>query len=50
MTLPIVALVSNSTREGRRLPRWVVVLLVLLGLGIGFVAFWALVGGIGSAA
>lgn len=50
MTLPIVALVSNSTRVDRRLPRWVVVLLVLMGLGVGFIAFWALLGGIGSAA
>jgi hypothetical protein len=50
VTLPLIALVSNSTRVGRRLPRWVVVLLVLMGLGVGFVAFWALVGGIGSAA
>jgi hypothetical protein len=50
MTLPLIALVSNSTRVGRKLPRWVVALLVLMGIGVGFVAFWALVGGIGSAA
>jgi hypothetical protein len=50
MTLPIVALVSNSTRVGRRMPRWVVALLVLMGIGVGLIGFWAVVGGIGSAA
>jgi hypothetical protein len=32
--LPLVALVSNSTRVGARLPRWVTVILVLIGLAI----------------
>jgi hypothetical protein len=50
MALPLIALVSNSTRVGRKLPRWAVAILVLVGVGVGFVAFWALVGGIGSAA
>jgi hypothetical protein len=50
MTLPLIALVSNSTRVGRKLPRWVVALLVLMAIGVGFVAFWTLVGGIESAA
>jgi hypothetical protein len=48
MTLPLIALVSNSTRVGRKLPRWVVVLLVLMGLGVGFVGLQALAGGIGA--
>jgi hypothetical protein len=49
MILPLIALVSNSTRVGRKLPRWVVALLVLMAVGAGFVGFWILVGGIGSA-
>jgi hypothetical protein len=31
MTLPVVALVSNSTRVGRSLPRWLVIVLGLVG-------------------
>ena len=46
MTLPLIALVSNSTRVGRKLPRWVVGILVLAGLGIGFFGLQALIGGI----
>jgi hypothetical protein len=46
MTLPFIALVSNSTRVGRKLPRWVVVLLVLAGIGVGFFGLQALIGGI----
>ncbi|MGI9645587.1 MAG: hypothetical protein ACR2O6_09795 [Ilumatobacteraceae bacterium] len=42
--LPVVALVSNSTRLGRPLPRWLVVLLVIAGAGIGFVLANALIG------
>ena len=34
MTLPVIALVSNSTRVGRKLPRWVTAILVLMGLGV----------------
>ncbi len=49
MVLPLIALVSNSTRVGRKLPRWVVVILVLAGLGVGVLGLQALVGGIGSA-
>ena len=48
MTLPLIALVSNSTRVGRKLPRWVVVLLVLAGIGVGLLGFQALIGGIAS--
>lgn len=35
MALPMVALVSNSTRVGKALPRWVLILLALVGLGLG---------------
>ena len=42
--LPVVALVSNSTRLGRPLPKWLVVLLVLAGVGVGFVLVNALIG------
>ena len=48
MTLPLIALVSNSTRVGRKLPRWVVVLLVLAGIGVGLLGFQALIGAIAS--
>jgi len=34
MALPVVALVSNSTRVGRALPRWLVVVIVIVGLGV----------------
>ena len=46
MVLPLVALVSNSTRVGRQLPRWVVVLLVVVGIGVGLLGVQALIGGI----
>lgn len=46
IVLPVVALVSNSTRVGRPLPKWLVVLLVLAGVGVGFVLVNALVGGL----
>lgn len=42
--LPVVALVSNSTRLGRPLPKWIVVVLVLAGLGVGFLLVNALIG------
>jgi len=44
MTLPIVALVSNSTRVGRALPRWLTVVLVLVGGVLALVSLWAIVG------
>ncbi|HUS42318.1 MAG TPA: hypothetical protein VMY16_06600 [Ilumatobacteraceae bacterium] len=50
MALPLIALVSNSTRVGRKLPRWVVAILVLVGLGVGFFGLQALIGGIASSA
>ena len=44
MTLPVVALVSNSTRRGRPLPRWLAVILVV-GLGlVGLLALWSTAG------
>lgn len=43
IVLPVVALVSNSTRVGRPLPRWLVVLLVLAGVGAGFILVNALI-------
>jgi hypothetical protein len=48
MTLPLIALVSNSTRVGRKLPRWVVALLVLAGIGVGLLGFQALIGAIAN--
>ncbi len=44
MTLPLVALVSNSTRVGRALPRWLVVGVTLAALPLGLVVLWAIVG------
>lgn len=44
MVLPVVALVSNSTRVGRALPRWLVILLVLGGGVLGLFALWLTVG------
>jgi hypothetical protein len=35
MVLPVVALVSNSTRVGRALPKWLAVVLVLVGIVVG---------------
>jgi hypothetical protein len=35
MVLPVVALVSNSTRVGRALPKWLVVILVLVAIVVG---------------
>jgi hypothetical protein len=44
MTLPIVALVSNSTRVDRRLPRWLTVALVVVGGLLALVSLWMIVG------
>lgn len=44
MVLPVVALVSNSTRVGRALPRWLVILLALAGVVLAMQGFLALVG------
>lgn len=48
MVLPVVALVSNSTRAGRALPRWIVTLLVIAGIGIGFQLLMLLAIGAGA--
>jgi hypothetical protein len=44
MVLPVVALISNSTRVGRALPRWLNVVLVISGVLFGLFALWATVG------
>jgi len=44
VVLPIVALISNSTRVGRALPRWLVILLVLATVPIALQALLALIG------
>ncbi len=44
MALPVVALVSNSTRVGRALPRWLVVIMAVVGLGVGFQVMMAMLG------
>ena len=46
MTLPLVALISNSTRVGRALPRWLVIVLVLIGIPLGLITLWSLLGSI----
>jgi hypothetical protein len=46
VVLPAVALVSNSTRVGRALPRWFVVLLAVAGVGVGFALVNGLMGGL----
>ncbi|HSP28462.1 MAG TPA: hypothetical protein VLN74_07930 [Ilumatobacteraceae bacterium] len=44
MTLPVVALIANSTRRGRPLPRWLGVVLVI-GAGLaGLLALWSIAG------
>lgn len=42
--LPVVALVSNSTRLGRPLPKWLVVVLAVAGVVVGFLLVNALIG------
>ena len=42
--LPVVALVSNSTRLGRPLPKWLAVVLAVAGLAVGFVLVIVLIG------
>ena len=44
MSLPAVALIANSTRRGRPLPRWLAVVLVI-GAGMaGLLALWSIAG------
>lgn len=49
MALPLMALISNSTRVGRSLPRWVVGLLVLIGIAVGSAAVLIFTVGVGAA-
>jgi hypothetical protein len=44
VVLPVVALVSNSTRVGKALPRWLVILLVIASVPIALQTLLALVG------
>lgn len=44
MVLPVVALISNSTRTGRTLPRWLVTGLIVISIPIGFVVFMMTIG------
>lgn len=44
MVLPVVALISNSTRTGRRLPRWMVTALVVVSIPAGFVLLMVMFG------
>ena len=48
MSLPLMALISNSTRAGRPLPRWVVGLLALIGVAVGVAAVLIFTVGVGS--
>ncbi len=47
-SLPLVALVANSTRTGWSLPRWVVGLLAVLGAEVGFGLFVLITGLVGA--
>ena len=44
IVLPVVALVSNSTRAGRALPRWLVIVLAFVGIGLGLQVLMSLLG------
>ena len=44
MTLPVVALIANSTRGGRPLPRWLAVVLVIGAGSAGLLAVWSIAG------
>ena len=44
MVLPVVALVSNSTRAGRKLPRWLVTALIVVAVPVGFILLLNVVG------
>lgn len=44
MAIPMVALVDNATRAGRALPRWIVVVLAVVGAGIGLFVVPNLIG------
>ena len=44
MALPAVAMISNSTRVGRSLPRWLVVMLALIAIPVGLFAVQLVIG------
>ncbi len=46
VALPVVALISNSTRVGRPLPRWLVIVLILLAVTLGPPMLMMMIGGI----
>ena len=48
VALPLVALVFNSTRAGRKLPRWLTVVLVVVGILIAVEALGAALGLLGA--
>jgi len=48
VALPVVALVFNSTRAGTKLPRWLVVILIVVGVLIAVQVPGAILGAIGS--
>jgi hypothetical protein len=48
VALPLVALVFNSTRAGGKLPRWLTVVLVVVGILIAAGALGAALGLLGA--
>ena len=42
--LPVVALIANSTRAGRALPRWLTTVLIVVASLFGLLALWVAVG------
>ena len=50
VALPVVALVFNSTRAGTKLPRWLVVILIVVGVLIAIQVPGAILAAIGSTA
>ena len=44
MALPVVALIANSTRVGRALPRWLTTVLIVVASLFGLLALWVAVG------
>lgn len=43
VVLPVLALIDNSTRAGKPLPRWLVVVLILISLPIAFQALMGMI-------
>ncbi len=44
MTLPVVALIANSTRRGRPLPRWLAIVLIIGACLAGLLVLWSIAG------